>query len=169
MRWPGKIPESALSDALVTSMDLFPTLVALAGARLPVGVKLDGKDIGSILFDGPGAKSPHSNFYYYSLTQLEAVRVGRWKLILPREANTPYTLWIGRYTDSVEQSLLFDLQNDVGEQNDLAAEYPDIVRKLMQEADKVRRELGDYNKIGTGARFFDDGEKRPLTFFPDAE
>ena len=63
------------------------------------------------------------------------MRVGRWKLILPREANTPYTLWIGRYTDSVEQSLLFDLQNDVGEQNDLAAEYPDIVRKLMQEAD----------------------------------
>jgi arylsulfatase len=120
------------------------------------------------LFDRPGAKSPHSNFYYYSLTHLQAVRAGRWKLVLPRQANSPYTLWIGRYTDSVEQPLLFDLQNDIGEQNDLAGEYPDIVRKLMQDADKARQELGDYNKIGTGARFFDDGEKRPLTFFPDA-
>ncbi|MCP5091821.1 MAG: sulfatase [Gammaproteobacteria bacterium] len=168
MRWPGRIPESTLSDALVTSMDVFPTLAALAGAELPAGVEFDGKDISSILFDRPGAKSPHSNFYYYSLTHLQAVRAGRWKLVLPRQAKSPYTLWVGRYTDSVEQPLLFDLQNDIGEQNDLAGEYPDIVRKLMQDADKARRELGDYNKIGTGARFFDDGEKRPLTFFPDA-
>jgi hypothetical protein len=76
---------------------------------------------------------------------------------------------LSRYTDAVEKPLLFDLLNDMGEQNDLAAEYPDIVRKLMLDADKARAELGDYNKIGTGARFFDDGEKRPLTFFPDAE
>ena len=39
----------------------------------------------------------------------------------------------------------------------------------MQDAENAREELGDYNRIGTGARFFDDGEKRPLTFFPDAE
>ena len=169
MRWPNKIPASALSDALLTSMDLYPTLVALAGARLPVGVEFDGKDISSIILDRPGAKSPHTNFYYYSLTQLQAVRDGRWKLVLPRQSNSPYTLWISRYTDSVEKPLLFDLLNDMGEQNDLAAEYPDIVRKLMRDADKAREQLGDYNKIGTGARFFDDGEKRPLTFFPDAE
>ena len=48
-------------------------------------------------------------------------------------------------------------------------EHPDIVGRLMQDADKARQELGDYNRIGTGARFFDAGEKRPLTFFPDAE
>jgi arylsulfatase A-like enzyme len=169
MRWPGKIPESTLSDALVTSMDLYPTLIALAGARLPSGIEFDGKDIGSILLDHPGAKSPHSNFYYYSLTMLQAVRAGRWKLVLPRQSNSPYNLWISRFTDSVEKPLLFDLQNDIGEQYDLAGEYPEIVRQLMQDADKAREELGDYNKIGTGARFFDDGEKRPLTFFPDAE
>ena len=169
MSWPGSIPESTVSDALVTSMDLFPTLAALAGAQLPVGVTLDGKDISSILFQHPGAKSPHSNFYYYSLTHLQAVRSGRWKLIFPREANSPYTLWIGRYTDSVERPLLFDLHNDLGEQNDLSTEYPEIVRQLTADAQNARRELGDYNQIGTGARFFDDGEKRPLTFFRNAE
>jgi arylsulfatase len=169
MRWPGRIPESTLSDALVTVMDLFPTLAALAGAQLPAGVTFDGKDISSILFDRPGAKSPNSHFYYYSLTHLQAVRAGRWKLVLPRQANSPYTLWIGRYTDSVEQPLLFDLENDIGEKNDVAGEYPDIVRQLMQDAETARQELGDFNRIGTGARFFDDGEKRPLTFFPDAE
>ena len=168
MRWPGKIPESAVSDELVTIMDIYPTLAALAGTRLPVDVKFDGADISPILFGHPGAKSPYASYFYYSLTQLQAVRAGRWKLVLPRQANTPYTSWLGRYTDAVEQPLLFDLQQDVGEQDDLAGEHPDIVRKLMQEADRARTELGDYNRIGTGARFFDEGEKRPATFFPDA-
>ena len=149
-------------------MDIYPTLAALAGARLPAGIVFDGADISPILFDRPGAKSPYAGYFYYSLTQLQAVRSGRWKLVLPRQANSPYTSWLGRYTDAVEQPLLFDLQEDVGEQVDLAGEHPDIVRKLMQEADRARAELGDYNRIGTGARFFDEGEKRPATFFPDA-
>jgi hypothetical protein len=38
----------------------------------------------------------------------------------------------------------------------------------MRDVKRARRELGDYNQIGSGARFFDEGEKRPLTFFPDA-
>ena len=77
-------------------------------------------------------------------------------------------MWLGRYTDTVEKLMLFDLQQDPGEQVDLSYEHPDIVRKLMQDADKARAELGDYNRIGTAARFYDEGEKRPVTFFPDA-
>ena len=168
MRWPGKIPKSVVSDAMVTSMDLYPTLVALAGSQLPAGIEIDGKDISPILFNYPGAKSPHAHFFYYSLTQLQAVRAGRWKLVLPRQANSPYTLWLGRYADTVEKPMLFDLQEDIGEQIDLADKYPDIIRELMREAEQARAELGDYNQIGTGARFFDEGKKRPITLFPDA-
>ena len=169
MRWPEKIRKSTVNDTLVTVMDLYPTLVALAGSQLPEGIEFDGADISPVLFNNPGAESPHAHFYYYSLTQLQAVRAGRWKLVLPRQANTPYTLWLGRYTDAVDNPMLFNLQEDIGEQNDLADDHPDIVRKLMQEAEKARAELGDYNRIGTGARFYDEGEKRPVTFFPDFE
>ena len=168
MRWPGNIPEAAVSDDLVTIMDLYPTLAALAGAQLPAGIVFDGADISALLFNRPGAESPYAGYFYYSLTQLQAVRAGRWKLVLPRQADGPYTLWLGRYTDAVEKPLLFDLQEDPGEQVDLAGEHPDIVMRLMQEADRARAELGDYNRIGSGARFFDEGEKRPATFFPDA-
>ena len=167
MRWPGNIPAAAVSDDLVTIMDLYPTLTALAGARMPAVTVFDGADISPILFNRPGAKSPYASYFYYSLTRLQAVRSGRWKLVLPRQADGPYTLWLGRYTDAVEKPLLFDLQEDPGEQADVAEEHPDIIRKLMQEADRARAELGDYNRIGTGARFYDDGEKRPVTFFPD--
>ncbi|MCY3750110.1 MAG: N-acetylgalactosamine-6-sulfatase, partial [Gammaproteobacteria bacterium] len=165
---PGKIPQAMVSDDLVTVMDLYPTLTALAGAQLPDGIAFDGADISPILFNHPGAKSPYEFYFYYSLTQLQAVRDGRWKLVLPRQADGPYTLWLGRYTDAVEKPLLFDLQQDPGERDDLAEEHPDIVRKLMQEADRARMELGDYNRIGSGARFYDEGKKRPVTLFPDA-
>ena len=167
MRWPGNIPVAAVSDDLVTIMDLYPTLTALAGAELPAGVEFDGADVSPILFGQQEAKSPYVSYLYYSLTQLQAVRAGRWKLVLPRQADGPYTLWLGRYTDAVDKPLLFDLQEDPGEQADLAEEHPDIVDKLMREADRAREELGDYNRIGSGARFYDDGEKRPVTFFPD--
>ncbi|MFK8050703.1 MAG: sulfatase [Halioglobus sp.] len=169
MRWPGKIPRETLNDELVTSMDIFPTLIALAGAQMPRNIDIDGKNLSAVMFNRPGAKTPHEKFYYYSLTQLQAVRSGHWKLVLPRQANSPYIQWIGRYTDSVSAPMLFDLKNDIGEQNDVANEYPDVVRRLMLDADFARQELGDYNRIGTGARFFDQGAKRPLTLFQDAE
>ncbi|MBT4228221.1 MAG: sulfatase-like hydrolase/transferase [Verrucomicrobia bacterium] len=45
VRWPGAIPAGTSSDAMVTSMDLLPTLVKLAGAKPPGDRKIDGKDI----------------------------------------------------------------------------------------------------------------------------
>lgn len=169
MRWPDQIPAALVKDELVTSMDLYPTLAALAGANLPEGTKRDGKDISAILFDKPGAKSPHSYFYYYSLTHLQAIRDSRWKLVFPRQANSPYTQWIGRYTDAVETPLLFDLENDRQELRNLANQEPEIVARLMAAADEARLELGDYNRLGAGARFYDEGPRRPLSYFPDAQ
>lgn len=166
--WPGKIPGSKVTDELVTSMDLYPTLVALGRGQLPEDITLDGKDISPILFDLPGASSPHRHFYYYSLTQLQAVRDHRWKLVFPRGANSPYLQWIGRYTDAVDEPLLFDLTLDPGETNNLARQHPAIVTRLTEAADSARLELGDYNQIGVGARFFDEGPRRPLSYFPEA-
>lgn len=42
-----------------------------------------------------------------------------------------------------------------------------FIVELMREVARARSELGDYNRIGAGARFFDPGPKRPLTYFPD--
>lgn len=169
MRWPGNIPASMVEDRLATTMDIYPTLVSLAGGDLPDGVTFDGADISQLLQGQANAGNHREVFYYYSLTQLQAVRSGRWKLVLPREANSSYTLWIGRrYADAVETPLLFDLEADVAEQNDLAAEYPSVVAELMIEVATARRELGDIDQIGEGARFFDPGSQRPLTYFPDA-
>ena len=166
MRWPAKIPAGQVSDALATSMDVFPTLAALAGARSPAGIEIDGGDISPVLF-GESAGREDETFFYYSLTHLQAVRRGRWKLVLPRSGNSGFTLWLDRYTESIARPMLFDLIDDPGELHDVASRHPDVVIHLLDDAEDARTELGDYNQIGAGARFFDPGPKRPATYFPD--
>ena len=50
----------------------------------------------------------------------------------------------------------------------LAKQHPAVVKRLTDVADAARLELGDYNRIGAAARFFDDGPRRPLSYFPEA-
>lgn len=166
MCWPGRIPEGIVSQEIVSIMDLYPTLTQLAGGELPRDLQIDGKNITRLMFNEPGARSPYRSYFYYTLTKLQAVRMGQWKLVLPREKDSPHLLWLGKYVDTVKKPMLFDLDTDIAEQHDLAGNRPDVVANLMKEVEWARSELGDYNRIGSGTRFFDPGPKRPRTYFP---
>ena len=98
----------------------------------------------------------------YSLpwVRLNAVRSGKWKLVLPRKKNPTGTGWSGRMIDAVDQIQLYDLDLDIEEKHDVAKEHPKVVQRLMDLVEKGRDELGDYNRIGKGARFYDEGPYR---------
>ncbi|MDA2928588.1 sulfatase [Acidobacteria bacterium AH-259-O06] len=161
MRWPGKIPANQVCDEVATTMDLLPTFAKLADVNLPADRVMDGKDIWPLMMGQKNATSPHEVFYYYAYTHLQAVRSGRWKLVLPRPARPPWTGWSARMIDQILKPQLYDLQLDIGEHLDVAGEHADIVVRLMKLAEKAREDLGDYNRIGKGARFFDDAPPRP--------
>ena len=111
---------------------------------------------------------PDKAFYYYLRTHLQAVRQGRWKLHLARPAEPP---WLGPFArnnhiapaDRVrfDQPALYDLETDLGETTDVAADHPEVVKQLLKVAEHARRDVGDYNMIGSGQRFFDQGPRRP--------
>ncbi|MHC4993801.1 MAG: sulfatase family protein [Planctomycetota bacterium] len=82
-RWPGRIPAGTESDELATAMDILPTFLRLAGGAPPTDRVIDGKDIWPLLAEPETAKSPNDVFFYYFLTQIQAVRSGKWKLYLP--------------------------------------------------------------------------------------
>ena len=166
MRWPGKIPAGRVCREMVTSMDLLPTFARLAGAEMPsdnkIGDrKIDGYDAWSIITGEEGAVNPRATYFYYCYNHLQAVRDARWKLILPRPARPPWCSWSARMVTAVERIELYDIASDMGEKNNVAAEHPEVVARLMQLIEQARNELGDYNRIGTGARFFDDAPHRP--------
>ena len=148
--WPGAIPASSESDELISMLDILPTLARLAGAESPRDRKIDGQDVGDALLGRGAARSPRKELYYYQQDELQAVRWGKWKLFVPLPEPTNRHPHFGTVGSSVP--LLFDLEADVGSENDLATTHPEVVRRLMRIAAKARAELGDRGSSGSGQR-----------------
>lgn len=158
MRWPGRIPEGRVCEEPASTIDILPTVAQLTGAALPAHT-IDGKDIWSLISGAAGAKSPHEAFFYYRGFALEAVRSGKWKLHMPHAYRTLAgrpggTGGTGGMPAKYEQAkigvALFDLENDIGEQHDVSALHPEVVKRLMAHADQMRQDLGDSAKKMTG-------------------
>ena len=157
-RWPGQIPPATVSDEVTAAMDLLPTVVKLAGGKVPADRVIDGHDIWPLLSGKVGAKSPYEAFYFYFLGQLQAVRSGKWKLYLPLEEKWDRRRWHNESGDPCELKLVaFDA--DIREQHNLAAANPEVVQRLMAYAEQAREELGDIGKTGSG--------QRPAGHYPD--
>jgi hypothetical protein len=161
MRWPGTIPEGRVCREMLTSMDLLPTVAHLAGAQLPGDRIIDGHDVLPVITGLAGAENPRRTLFYYCYNHLQAVRHDNWKLVLPRPARPPWCSWSARMVEAVETVELYDLTTDPGEKENLARGHPEVVAELTQLVEAAREELGDYNRIGQGARFFDEGVRRP--------
>ena len=147
MRWPGKIPAKSSCSEVASTLDLLPTFTALATGKLPEK-KIDGHDISDLLFGMPDAKSPHQAFYYYHTNQLQAVRSGKWKLVLPQTEKLEG--WSDKKKNSPIQ--LFNLSVDPSESNNLAEKNPNIVTRLIRLVKVAQEDLGDGDNKGKGQR-----------------
>ncbi len=146
IRWPGQVPH-ATTDALCSTMDLYPTFAKLAGATIPEDRIIDGKNIWSIFSNPKTAKSPHKAFYYYFGDQLQAVRSDSWKLYLPNTKRK-----INSRTTKEQAAELYQLNEDAAEETNLASAQPKIVKRLIGYAEEARKDLGDTGKPGAGQR-----------------
>ena len=165
-RAPGMIPVGRVVNGLIGDVDILPTFASFAGAELPKDRVIDGIDLRS-LFLGETNESPVEYRLFYYDWHLQAVRKGKWKLILERPARPAWLSdngiakkWRGRDVEAIPTPELYDLEADIGETTDLAAQYPELVEELLAYAEKTRNELGDYDRIGSEARFFDPQPKR---------
>lgn len=146
MRWPGHVPGNRTCREISTAMDILPTLCGLTDARLPEK-PIDGKDIWPLMSGQYGARSPHKAFYYYNAWELEAVRSGRWKLVLPHDQFSLLEAgkdgMPGKHAWEHIHMCLYDLLNDVAETNDIAGEHPDVMAQMLKYVAEARAELGD--------------------------
>lgn len=79
MRWPGKVPAGAVNNAIVHLVDIFPTLAAFAGAKVPDDRPIDGIDMADF-FLGKREDSGREGFVIYVGDDLRAVKWRNWKI-----------------------------------------------------------------------------------------
>lgn len=146
--WPEELPQGLVVNTPAMNIDVFPTLAGLIGAELPPH-PIDGKDIWPLLA-GQTTTSPQEAYYFwYRTNELHAVRSGKWKLQFPHTYRTmrgraPGRDGIpGKYDMASIGLELFDLETDIGESQNVAADYPDVVARLTALADRQRSLLGD--------------------------
>ena len=154
-RWPGRIPKGAVGRRPAMTIDLLPTLAALAGAAVPADRRIDGLDIWPLLSGQRTAGDPHDALYFYWGPELHAVRSGQWKLHLPHPyqslERTADDGAPGRYVRKEIGLSLFDLEKDPGEKINAADAHPEVVARLMKYAERAREDLGDSLTARTGS------------------
>ena len=122
-RWPGRIPPGSRSDAFLTALEVFPTLLAAAGVEAPGGMVLDGFDMTGVLAGEEGSAREEM---FWRRRGDRAARVGRYK-------------WV----DSSAGSGLFDLEADLGEQDDLSDRRPEVLDLLRRRFEAWEGEMAE--------------------------
>ena len=118
-RWPGKIKPGTTCDLPTAMWDVMPTCAELAGIDPPAGI--DGISYLPALLGQMDKQKKHEYLYwgFYRRGGVQAVRMGKWKGLQKNVSKDP---------DSPLE--LYDLSADIGEKNNIAAQHPQIVKKL---------------------------------------
>lgn len=114
VRWPAQLKAGQVYDQSVSSLDVYPTFCAAAGAEITPATQLDGVNLLPFL-KGEQTGRPHQTLHWYH-DDSGAVVDGDWKLMV----------WQDKYW-------LYNLSQDIGEQNDLAKSNPEKVQELMKK------------------------------------
>lgn len=147
--WPGTIAKASVCDAVAGEIDVLPTLVKLAGGEVPADKPIDGRDLWPLL-SGQSKQSPREAQYYFNGTSLEAVRSGPWKLAIKKQ-NDPASHPATATTEGPSGPRLYNLDTDIGETSNVAAENPDVVKKLKELIARMDADLGA-GRTGPGVR-----------------
>ena len=130
-RWPAGFQGGQDCPALTAHIDIFPTLAELAGARLPDGLRLDGRSLAPLLKD-PTADWPDRYLFTH---------VGRWEKGKAEEAKFKNCAVRNVRFHLVNNAELYDIKADPGEMRDVLAEHPDVVEQMRAAYDRWWSEI----------------------------
>ncbi|MEM7392708.1 MAG: sulfatase [Verrucomicrobiota bacterium] len=132
--WPGRI-QPGVTDALGANLDLYATFATLIGGDQPADQPgYISKDLSGVLLRNE--PSPRKTWYFGG----SAYRAGKYKIHLSTKdrSSNPDT----RKREPVarhDPPLLFDLENDISEKKNIAAQYPEVVQRLLKDMQQFRK------------------------------
>ncbi len=128
MKWPGRIKDKQVINNFISSLEIFPTLLSVAGLEKPDSLFLDGFNILPLL---TGDKNLERKEMYWDLREDFAVRVGDLKWIKSKRVNG-----------------LFDLSDDIGEKNDLTKTEINDLKMIKDKFQKWQTEMHESEPRG---------------------
>ncbi|MCF7707549.1 MAG: sulfatase [Verrucomicrobia bacterium] len=154
VKWPGVVEPGSSCDVPVISLDFYPTLLEISGAKVPPGHVIDGESIVKLLNGGDKLERNaifwHFPAYLESYTSEQgvwrttptgAVRVGDYKLL--------------EYFDNGKIEL-YNLEEDIGEQNDISSKMPSKTKELMKILKQWRNDIDAPVPIEINPQFDED-------------
>ena len=181
VRWPGEVAQNQVINGVMSGMDWFPTFVAAAGnpnikEELLKGKTLNGKTY-KVHLDGydqtdmltKGGESARNEFWYFTQSQLAAVRIGNYKYVLLDQP----TGWLGN-TVALNFPMLYNLRLDPFERmgfgpNESFMAFKDFYARefwrvviVQQEVSKLAKSALDYPPLQAGASFNLDAVKKQV-------
>lgn len=121
VRWPSRLPAGEVRDDFLTSLEVFPTILAAANVEQPNEVTLDGSDMLPVL---RGEEASKRETMFWQRRNDKAARIGRYK-------------WI----DAEKGRGLFDLKTDLGEKHDLSKERPELLAEMKSRFAQWQTEM----------------------------
>ncbi|MDR8390385.1 sulfatase [Aliifodinibius sp. S!AR15-10] len=132
--WPGTISSGQVTQALGTTMDLFSTSLALAGAEQPDDRVIDGVNLMPVLTGKQ--ENVRDVVFYYRSEKLFAVRKGPWKAHFITQS-----AYVGDKPVSHDPPQLYNLEEDPSEKYNLAQKHPEVISEIMDLVKKHEKNL----------------------------
>ncbi|WP_167605744.1 sulfatase-like hydrolase/transferase [Maribellus sediminis] len=127
MKWRGTIPAGEVYENPIISLDIFATIIAQSGKKIPLKNEIDGVDLIPYL-KGENNSQPHDQLFWRKFdAQDYAVRQGDDKLLIKADS----------------KNMLFNLTDDISEENNLEEQRPDRVLQLTKEFQNWNRNMKD--------------------------
>ena len=136
MRGPG-IPAGTTCSELIGTIDILPTFAALVGKSLPENTKIDGLDLSNLLTGSSKTRKRAEFLHYTSHGEIQGIRQGKWKLLRKKQ----------KKVEKSELVMLFDLNKDMGEQNNLADAKTKKVAELTKRMYELDKEIEQNSRV----------------------
>jgi len=135
--WRNRIPEGIINTEVASQMDWFPSIAKITGSSIPKDLVIDGLDISKVLTDKGNRKN--SDLLFFDGKQLQGYRSGQWKVKLPYRGFRG-NKW--KQFVKAHDTLLFNLNTDPGEKNNLFEKYPEKAKEILKEMIEKYQDMG---------------------------
>lgn len=135
---PPKFRTKTISQSVVSTMDLFPTICSLCDISIPPD--LDGMDLSPLLEGELQSIDPRTLFWDTQSEQ--SVRKGKWKLLVTKKSPNPRL----QITNTPKGIFLYDIESDPGEDKNLLSIYPEVAEKMQRALNRWQSDVVNSQK-----------------------